>query len=303
MRPLLVVIAGPTAAGKTGFALRLAGHLHTEILSFDSRQFYREISIGTAKPTDAELAAVPHHFINSHSIFDNFNAGDFEKAALITLDELFRKHKVVIAAGGSGLYIKALLEGFDVIPQTDSQVCAEIQQIWEEFGLIAIQKLLLKHDPDYYHVVDLNNQRRITRALEVSISTGMPYSGFRNKILPERSFDVLCYCLSPDRDSLYANINARVGTMIESGLITEVQAIQTHRNLNPLRTVGYTEVFAYLDGLTDLPATIESIRQNTRRYAKRQLTWFRHQQQFTWIQPAQFDEVLAAIELRLAGGR
>lgn len=299
MRPLLVVIAGPTAAGKTAFAISLAKSLKTEILSADSRQFYREISIGTAKPSQAELESVPHHFINSHSLFEQFNAGDFEKAALSTLDELFLTYPVVIVAGGSGLYLKALLNGLDVFPDIPAEIKTTLEEILKLQGLPALQLMLSELDPEYHASTDLQNHRRIMRALEVSIASGKPYSSFVTGIRPERKFDVLSYCLTPERTVLYHQINSRVDQMIEDGLVKEAETWKDHRDLNALRTVGYTELFEHFDGLCSLDDTIEKIRQNTRRYAKRQLTWFRHQDSYQWIKSGDQELVLSQIRGKL----
>jgi len=294
-KPLLVIIAGPTAAGKTAFAIRLAQALQTEIISFDSRQFYRELSIGTAKPSSSELEYARHHFVNSHSVSEDFNVALFENAALIKIKELSALYPVVIAVGGSGLYLKALLEGLDKFPDIDQNIKLKLENLFTENGLPPLHDLLLKYDPTYYSTVDLNNPRRIIRALEVCLSAGLPYSSFIGQPLADRDFATLKFCLSPDRPELYTRINARVDQMIEAGFIDEAKGLTNLGHLKVLRTVGYTELFAYLDGKVNLSDTIELIKQNTRRYAKRQVTWFKNQGDFKWINNADFTAVLSQI--------
>lgn len=294
--PLLVIIAGPTAAGKTAFAIRLARALQTEIISFDSRQFYRELSIGTAKPSSSELRAARHHFINSHSVKEDFNVALFENAALIKIKELSTLYPVVIAVGGSGLYLKALIEGLDVFPEIDQEIKLKLENLFQNEGLPPLKDLLLKYDPAYYSTVDLNNPRRVIRALEVCLSAGLPYSSFIGQPLANRNFTTLKFCLSPERPELYTRINVRVDQMIEAGFIDEARSLTTLVDLKVLRTVGYTELFAYLDGQVNLKDTIELIKQNTRRYAKRQVTWFKNQGDFEWINQNDFESVLSQIE-------
>lgn len=294
-KPLLVIIAGPTAAGKTAFAIRLANALQTEIISFDSRQFYRELSIGTAKPSSSELEAATHHFINSHSVNEDFNVAMFEKAALIKIKELSSVYPVIIAVGGSGLYLKALLEGLDAFPPIDQDIKINLVNLFLAEGLTPLQDLLLKHDPTYHGKVDLSNPRRIIRALEVCLSSGLPYSTFIGQPLTDRDFTTLKFCLNPERPELYTRINTRVDQMIEAGFIDEAQRLKDFSHLKVLRTVGYTELFAYFDGLTNLAATIDLIKQNTRRYAKRQVTWFKNQENFAWVNIGDFESVLSQI--------
>ncbi len=281
----LIVIAGPTASGKTAAAIRLAQHYKTVILSADSRQFYREMAIGTAKPTQAELAAAKHYFIDSHSISETFSVGDFEKQALALLDELFQKQDVIILVGGSGLYIKALCEGFDDIPQADEAIREQLNNQFAQNGIAALQDELNTADPDYYNEVDLSNPQRIIRALEVYRSTGKPFSSFRKSTVNKRPFNILKIGLDLPREVLYNQINRRVDDMIKQGLANEVANLIPHRNLNALNTVGYRELFDYFDGKTDLPRAIELIKQNTRHFAKRQMTWFRKDQTIHWLQP------------------
>lgn len=278
----LLVIVGPTAVGKTALAIKLAVQFNTVIISADSRQFYREMSIGTAKPSHEELSSVKHYFINSHSINESFTAGDFEKQSLALLDDLFKIHNVVILAGGSGLYVKAVCEGFDEFPETGTQIREKLNNEFSENGIEVLQEKLKIADPAYYQTVDINNPQRLIRALEVYESTGIPYSGYRKSILNTRAFNIVKLGLNLPRPVLYERINERVDIMVKQGLIAEVQSLLPFRNLNPLNTVGYTELFDFFDGKTDLNTAISSIKQNTRRFAKRQLTWFRKDKEINW---------------------
>lgn len=281
----LIVIAGPTASGKTAAAISLAQHYNTVILSADSRQFYREMSIGTAKPSWAELAAVKHYFIDSHSITESFSVGDFEKQALSLLDELFQIHDVIILVGGSGLYIKALTEGFDDIPQADSEIREKLNKEFAENGIEPLQKKLQEVDPDYYAEVDLNNPQRIIRALEVYQTTKKPFSSYRKAGINTRPFNTLKIALDMPREVLYHRINQRVDIMIEQGLVNEARSLIFHRHLNALNTVGYSELFDHFDDKIGLEKAIEQIKQNTRHFAKRQLTWFRKDKEIHWLKP------------------
>jgi tRNA dimethylallyltransferase len=285
MNHQLIVIAGPTASGKTAAAIKLAQHFKTVILSADSRQFYREMAIGTAKPNWLELAAAKHYFIDSHSVTEPFSVGDFEKQGLALLDELFQSHDIVILVGGSGLYIKALCVGFDDIPQADAAVREQLNEEFALKGITALQDELKTADPAYYAEVDLQNPQRIIRALEVYRSTGQPFSSFRKSTVNKRPFDTLKIGLDLPREVLYDRINQRVDEMVKDGLIEEVKALIPHRHRNALNTVGYSEVFNYLDNKTDLNRAIELIKQNTRHFAKRQLTWFRKDKTIHWLQP------------------
>lgn len=282
--PTLIVIAGPTAIGKTAAAIQLAQHFNTVILSADSRQFFKEMSIGTAKPTAEELAAAPHYFIDSHSITEPFSVGDFEKQGMELLDELFKAHDIIIIVGGSGLYIKAICEGFDHIPDADEGVREKLNAELEEKGLAHLQEKLKQVDPDYYNEVDINNPQRVIRALEVFESTGKPFSSYRVANTNTRPFNIIKIALDMPREQLYNRINQRVDVMLEQGLLDEVKSLLPYRHLNALNTVGYSEVFDYLDGKVDLDTAIDKIKQNTRRFAKRQLTWFRKDKDFHWFE-------------------
>jgi len=288
----LIVIAGPTAVGKTAIAIQVAKHYNTVVLSADSRQFYREMSIGTAKPDADELAAVKHHFIDSHSIKENFSVGDFEKQALALLDELFKEYDAVVMAGGSGLYIKAVCEGFDNLPVADPGIRHKLNQDFTELGIRHLQERLKEVDPDYYEQVDIQNPQRLIRALEVFETTGKPISYYRKSTVNKRPFNVVKIGLNLPRDILYQQINYRVDKMIELGLIDEVKSLIPHRSLNALNTVGYSELFDHFDGNIDLESALELIKQNTRHFAKRQLTWFRKDKDIHWLEADNEDVVL-----------
>lgn len=282
----LIVIAGPTAVGKTATAIRLAQQLKTEIISADSRQFYNEMSIGTAKPDAEELSQAKHHFINSHSITDNFTVGDFEKEALLLLDELFKTHDQLIMVGGSGLFIQAVTQGFDNLPAANPEIREKLNQEFAEKGIEHLQQKLKEADPDYYNKVDLNNPQRLIRALEVFQATGKSFSSYRKATVNTRPFESIKIVLDLPREELYDRINRRVDIMIEQGLVEEVHSLLPYRQLNALNTVGYSELFDYFDGKTDLPAAIDLIKQNTRHFAKRQLTWFRKDKEMKWLNAA-----------------
>jgi len=296
----LISVAGPTAIGKTAAAIALAGHYQTEILSADSRQFYREMSIGTAKPSAEELAAAPHHFINSHSITDAFNVGDFEKQGLALLNDLFAKQDIVLMAGGSGLYLKAITEGFDDLPDIAPAIRENLNKLFAEKGVAALRERLKIADPAYYLQVDLNNPQRLIRALEVSEGTGNPYSSYRKGSAQQRPFSNIKIGLDMPREQLYERINQRVDAMINAGLIDEVKQLLPYRHLNALNTVGYSEIFDYLDGKTDLLKAIEMIKQNTRRFAKRQLTWFRKDKDIQWFLPTDVSAMINYIDETIA---
>jgi tRNA dimethylallyltransferase len=293
----LIIVAGPTAVGKTAAAIKLAQQLNTEIISADSRQFYREMSIGTAKPDAGELAQARHHFIDSHSITENFTVGDFEKQALELLDELFKTHSHVIMVGGSGLFIQAVTQGFDDLPTADKPIRTQLNNELAEKGIGYLQAKLKEVDPDYFNQVDLNNPQRLIRALEVFEATGKPFSSYRKSAINTRRFESIKIVLDLPREVLYDRINKRVDIMVEQGLVEEVQSLLPYRHLNALNTVGYSELFDYFDGKTDLETAISLIKQNTRRFAKRQLTWFRKDKDMKWMRaddPNVIDEILKA---------
>ncbi|WP_114936371.1 tRNA (adenosine(37)-N6)-dimethylallyltransferase MiaA [Mucilaginibacter endophyticus] len=295
----LIVVAGPTAVGKTAAAIKLAQHFNTVVVSADSRQFFREMSIGTAKPDENELAAAKHYFINSHSISESFSVGDFEKQGLALLDEFFKTYDKIILAGGSGLYIKAICEGFDDLPVVDTTVREKLNLELEAKGIIVLQEKLKQVDPDYYNEVDLNNPQRIIRALEVFETSGKPFSSYRNATVNKRPFNIIKLMLDMPREKLYERINLRVDLMAKQGLVQEVQSLLPYRHLNALNTVGYSEIFDYFDGKTSLDEALLLIKQNTRRFAKRQLTWFRKDKDFIWFDagaPNVVDQMIKTIE-------
>jgi len=295
----LIVIAGPTAVGKTAMGIELAKHYQTEIVSADSRQFYREMSIGTAKPADEELAQVKHWFVNSHTVAEDYNVGDFEQQGLRALAQIFASHDVAILVGGSGLYIKAICEGFDDLPSTNKFIRAELNTTLEEKGLDFLQEELKTADPVYYAQVDINNPHRVIRALEVIRETGKPFSSFRTSAVRHRSFNMVKIALNMPRQVLYNRINQRVDAMMEQGLLEEVTSLLPYRGYNALNTVGYSEIFDYLDGQTDLPTAIALIKQNTRRFAKRQITWFNRDKEFAWFEPTDLSSIITHIDSKM----
>lgn len=299
MAKTLIVITGPTAIGKTTLAIRLAQYYQTEIVSADSRQFYREMEIGTAKPSLDELNAAKHHFINTLSITDIYSVGDYERDAIELIDQLFEAHNVVVVVGGSGLFINAIVNGFDDIPTASSEIREKFNRLFDEHGIKYLQDELKSIDPIYYDEVDKNNPQRLIRALEVYEATGKPFSDFRNRVNKKRPFNIIKIGLNSDRQSLYQNINNRVDIMINQGLIQEVKNLIPYRHLNPLNTVGYSEIFDFLDGLYSLEEAIQKIKQNTRRFAKRQLTWFNKSEDIKWFQPNEFEIITAYLNFTL----
>ena len=271
----LIYIAGPTGVGKTELSLNLAKKFSTEIISCDSRQFYKEMQIGTAVPTTEELSEVPHHFIQHKSVEDIYTVGDFEKEATEKLEELFKTHDTLIMVGGSGMYADAIMFGMDEFPEIPKEVRKQITLFYETHGLKALQQLLLEKDPKYYSRVDINNPLRLLRALEVCIASDQPYSSFLGKSKTERNFVSKMIVLHSPRTVLYEKINNRVDEMMAAGLEAEAKSLLPYRDLAPLKTVGYKELFPYFDGKTSLEEAVNEIKKNSRRYAKRQITWFK----------------------------
>jgi tRNA dimethylallyltransferase len=294
---LLVVIAGPTAAGKTSLSIRLACHFSTEILSADSRQFYREMKIGTACPSLEELQAVPHHFIGNISIHENYNVSRYEQEALAKLDLLFRDHRIVLLTGGSGLYINAVRHGIDDLPDPDDAIRESLKQLLAEEGIAALRSRLKMLDPAYYEQVDLANPKRLLRALEVCLTTGLPYSSQRKNEPKPRNFKQVMIGITPEKEELYTRINSRVDAMMESGLLAETEALLPFRHLNALNTVGYKELFDYFDGKKSLDQAVADIKTHTRRYAKRQMTWFRKDEAVRWFHPLEFTKIVDCIKI------
>lgn len=282
----LIVIVGPTGSGKTDLSIGVAQHYACPIISTDSRQFYRGIPIGTAQPTTEELALVEHHFIASHALEDDFNCGAYEVAALARLEELFQRHDVVVAVGGSGLYIKALTEGMDDLPEVDPALRSSLAARLKAEGLEAMAELLRELDPAFYEVVDRKNPARVLRALEVCLTTGKPYSSLRTGVRQKREFNIVKIGTQMQRDVLYDRIDRRVDMMITEGLEQEAREVYHLRHLNSLQTVGYREMFDYFDGKISRDEAIELIKRNSRRYAKRQMTWFRRDEEIKWVDTA-----------------
>ncbi len=279
----LLNIVGPTAIGKTSLAIELANRFATEIISADSRQFYKEMTIGTAVPSKEELEAAKHHFIQHISIQDTYNVGDFETEALEKLDELFKERNIVIMVGGSGLYTKSVLEGLDYFPEVSSEIRKDLNLKFEKEGLTPLQNKLQELDPDYFKIVDIENPHRLIRALEVCISSKKPYSSYLNQPKKTRNFTAISIGLDADRNIIYDRINKRVDIMIKEGLMEEAKNLFPKRELNALNTVGYKELFAYLEGNQSLETAISEIKKNTRRFAKRQLTWFKKDKETNWF--------------------
>ena len=279
----LIVIAGPTASGKTAVAIQVAKHFKTVVVSADSRQFYREMTIGTAKPDANDLLTVQHYFINSHSVTESVSVGDYERSCLKLLAELFKEYNNVVLTGGSGLFIKAVVDGFDDIPVANESIRSGLNKEFNDKGLMFLQEKLKIVDPDYFKEVDINNPQRIIRALEVFESTGQKFSLFRKAAIVNRPFKAIRFGLNMERQKLYDRINNRVDLMMANGLLEEVRTLMPYRSLNALNTVGYRELFDYFDGKMELPSAIMAIKQNTRRYAKRQLTWFKKDNKMIWM--------------------
>jgi tRNA dimethylallyltransferase len=292
MSKTLIIIAGPTAAGKTALAIQIAKHFKTEIISADSRQFYREMNIGTAKPSKEELEVISHHLIDSHSILDSFSVGDFEKEVINLLEKLFKSLDQVVLVGGSGLFINSICNGFDELPVATNEIRAGLNKLLTEKGIDHLQEKLKKADPQYYAEVDINNPQRLIRALEVFESTGYPFSTYRTKTPKKRNFNIIKLGINPTREKLYEQINLRVDQMVERGLFEEVKGLVEYRQLNTLNTVGYSELFEYIDGKLSKEEAIDKIKQNTRRFAKRQLTWFKKSEDMNWFEANELNAIL-----------
>ena len=280
----LITVLGPTAIGKTKLGIQLAEHFETEVLSADSRQFYREMRIGTAVPSDEELARVRHHFIQDRSVLEDYNVGSFEQDAIELLEDKFRTRKVMVMVGGSGLYVDAVLNGLDEFPEVDASVREKLVELLDEKGLEPLQEMLQKLDPVSYERIDIQNRQRIVRALEICIGTGKPFSSFWMNRRKERSFRSIKIGLRADRQLVYRRINERVDLMMEQGLLEEARRLYPHRDLNALQTVGYRELFSHFDGDLSLEEAVSEIKKNTRRFAKRQGTWFRKDEDITWFE-------------------
>ncbi|PZV87431.1 tRNA dimethylallyltransferase [Algoriphagus aquaeductus] len=296
----LILVVGPTAVGKTDLCLKLAKKFKTEIISCDSRQFYKELNLGTAKPSPEELAQVPHHLIDSLSIEEEYDVRKFEQDALRILAKLFRTRNVVIMTGGSGLFADAVVKGLDEIPDVNPEVREEIIREFESRGLEWLQAEVEKSDPEFYSQADRFNPQRLMRALEVYRGTGLKFSSFRVRKKVERSFKTIKVGLNRDREELYRRIDLRMDEMIGRGLFDEADALFGKRSLNALQTVGYTEIFGYREGKYDREEAIRLLKRNSRRYAKRQLTWFRRDPEIQWFHPDQENEIFAWISSQMA---
>ena len=291
-RKTLLVVVGPTAIGKTRMAIELAKYYNTEIISCDSRQFFKELTIGTAVPSQEELHQVRHHFIQHKSIFESYSVGDFERESIILLQPLFEKHNVVVMVGGSGLYVKAVIKGLDTFPEVEGSVREYLNEQYQKQGITFLQKELKVLDPIQYQQMDIYNPQRMIRALEVCIVAGKPYSSFLNKKATTRDFQTIQIGLTADRAIVYNRIEERVEVMLEKGLLIEAQEMFRYRKLNALQTVGYRELFDFLDGKMSLAIAVEEIKKNTRRFAKRQYTWFNKDEDIQW-----FDYEIAVEEI------
>ena len=298
----LISIVGPTAIGKTTLAIAIAKHYKTEIISADSRQFYKEMSIGTAVPSHEELASVPHHFIQHKSIFEEYTVGDFEREAIEKLATLFEDNDIVVMVGGSGLYVDAIKDGLDNFPSIDPKIRESLNETLITEGILSLQERLKNLDSDYYGQVDLNNPHRLIRALEVCIGSGLPYTSFLKQKKTERNFNTITIALNAEREIIYNRINQRVEIMLEQGLLEEVASLKELQTLNAMQTVGYRELFSYFKGDIDLGTAIAEIKKNTRRFAKRQLTWLRKKEDILWIDyNYELNEILEKIEQKRNG--
>jgi tRNA dimethylallyltransferase len=295
----LIILLGPTGVGKTDLSIELAKYYNTEIISCDSRQIYKEMCIGTAVPDRQTLETVPHHFIRSHSIHDYYNASKFETEVLEKLELLFQKKEVIIMTGGSMMYIDALCKGIDDLPEVDDELRRSLMLRMETEGIESLRNELKYHDPVYYSEVDLRNPKRILHALEICLMTGKPYSTFRTNQTRVRPFKIIKLGLNRDREVLYNRINQRVDSMFNEGLEQEARSLYVFRDLNSLNTVGYRELFDYFDGKITMEEAKEKIKANSRKYARKQLTWFRHDPEITWFTPKMKDEIITYVNLQL----
>jgi tRNA dimethylallyltransferase len=295
----LIVVLGPTGVGKSDISVQLAKHYHSEIISADSRQFFRELSIGTAVPSPDDLKMVPHHFIQNKSIHDYYNVSEYETEVLQLISKLFAKVNPVILAGGSMLYIDTICNGIDDIPTVDPEIRDEVIGWYEKNGIDVLRQRLLEVDPEYHQIADLNNPKRMLHAVEIHQMTGLPFTSFRKKTVRERPFRIIKIGINQDRKVLYDRINERVFRMMDAGLLEEAKSNYPYRNLNSLNTVGYKELFSHLDGDITLDEAVDLIQRNTRKYARKQLTWFRRDQQIIWFEPEQVQEIIDFVDQKL----
>jgi tRNA dimethylallyltransferase len=291
----LIVIVGPTAVGKTSVAIQVARHFNTEIISADSRQIFRELTIGTAKPDDGELAQAPHHFINSHSIKEEYDAASYGREALALIHQLFEKHQHVVLCGGSGLYVKAVLEGFDDIPEVPDEIREQLTANFDLHGIAWLQEQMRQLDSEYFASIDQQNPHRLMRALEIKIGTGNSIATYRKQSKLEHPFEIIKIGLELPREELYRRIDDRMDVMIAAGLFEEAKALYIYKDHNALQTVGYQEIFDYIDGKYDREEAVRLLKRNSRRYAKRQLTWFKRDEETHWMHPQNIDGIYKLI--------
>lgn len=295
----LIVVLGPTGVGKSDVSIQLAQYFCSEIISADSRQFFRELRIGTAVPSSEDLSAVPHHFIQTKSIHDYYNVSEYETEALQLINRLFQNKNPLILAGGSMLYVDTVCKGIDDIPTVDPEIREEVIRWYQENGMEALRERLLAVDPEYYGIADLNNPKRLLHAVEIHQMTGKPFSSFRKSTVRQRPFHILKIGINQDRQLLYDRINQRVERMMEAGLLDEAKSVYAYRKLNSLNTVGYKELFAFLDGTCLLEDAVDLIKRNSRKYARKQLTWFRRDQEIKWFEPEQIPEIIKYVEHKM----
>lgn len=298
-KPTLIVLIGPTGIGKTDLSLNIAEHYNTEIISADSRQLYADLKIGTAAPTPEQLARVKHHFVGTLQLTDYYSAAQYEAEVMNKLDELFKRHNVIVITGGSMMYVDAVCKGIDDIPTVDEETRKTLMQHYENVGLERLCAELKILDPEYYDIVDKKNPKRVIHALEICYMTGQTYTSFRTSQTKERPFNIIKVGLRREREELYARINKRVDIIMEDGLLEEAKSVYQYKNLNSLNTVGYKEMFKYLDGEWELPFAIEKIKQNSRIYSRKQVTWFKRDTDITWFHPDDTDNIMSFIEERL----
>ena len=298
-KPTLIVLIGPTGIGKTDLSLNIAEHYNTEIISADSRQLYADLKIGTAAPTPEQLARVKHHFVGTLQLTDYYSAAQYEAEVMKKLDELFKRHNVIVLTGGSMMYVDAVCKGIDDIPTVDEETRKTLMQHYENVGLERLCAELKILDPEYYDIVDKKNPKRVIHALEICYMTGQTYTSFRTSQTKERPFNIIKVGLRREREELYARINKRVDIMMEDGLLEEAKSVYQYKDLNSLNTVGYKEMFKYLDGEWELPFAIEKIKQNSRIYSRKQVTWFKRDTDITWFHPDDTDNIMSCIEERL----